>query len=73
MATIKILTDFSVVAEPNSAGGIDCNVYQVTGNVKIGTLASVHPSSGGDKIAGVLPGLDPNYFTLDTGGHLTNG
>jgi hypothetical protein len=39
----------------------------------LATIATVHASSGGDKIAGGYPGLNPDIFTVDGTGHLVNG
>lgn len=53
--------------------GQKCDVVENANNVTRGTLVQVHPSSGGDKIAGNYPGLDGELFTVDGDNHIVDG
>lgn len=73
MATITITVPYEVKVEDDGAGNTDVNVYNSETNVLAGTIVRAHAASSGTKIAGDMPGLDPNIFVVDAAGHLANG
>lgn len=53
-----------------ASGYVIFNVVNAQTNAIVGTLARIKSSSGGNKVSGDYPGLNPDVFTVDSSGHL---
>lgn len=74
MATpLPVKVGFDVRVEDGTNGMVLVNVYDTVSGDLVGNPMRLHPSSGGDKIAADMPGVNPNLFVVNASNQITNG